>query len=100
MNHDASHGRFEMTDGIGQDLIDAQYAIEYAVLKTKRFGVEIPEPKETEHVARTESYNKWFRWWNNYFKRTLTNEQWLDFECLYNTGKDISHYRPEGSWEN
>ena len=68
MNHDAAHGRFEMTESIKEDLEKAQYAIEFAVLNSCRFGIEIPEPKENEHVQRTESYNKWFRWWNNYFQ--------------------------------
>lgn len=100
MNHDAAHGRFEMTEGIEEDLKEAQYAIEYAVLNTRRFGVEIPDVEENGHVERTDSYDKWFRWWNDYFKYKLTDDEWNEYQRASENKEDLSKYRPEGDWKN
>ena len=99
-NHNVAHGRLEITKSMAEDLIEAQYVIEYCVLNTKRFGVEIPEPKEGCHIERTESYNQWFRWWNNYFQYTLNNDEYQEFEQIYEKGGDISKFKPEGNWKN
>jgi hypothetical protein len=98
MNHDAAHSRIVLTEKMNEDLNEAQYAIEFAVLNTRRFGVEIPEPKDNEHVQRTEPYNKWFSWWNHYIQHKLTDEEYKELDKLMETGQDYSSFRPEGTW--
>lgn len=77
-----------------------QYAIEYCVINTSRFGVEIEMPKEGEHVEVTDSYKAWFKWWNNYFKKTLTREEFEEYQDKVYKGEDISKFRPEGDWHD
>ena len=95
-NHDAADGR--ITGNF--DLSKEQYAIEYCVMQTTRFGVEIPEPKEGEHVERTASYNAWFKWWNEYFQHTLRQEDFDAYNKKASAGEDVSKYRPAGDWRD
>lgn len=47
-----------------EGLAELEYALEYAIYQTTRFGVQIPVPKDGEHVEKTESYLKWFAKWD------------------------------------
>jgi len=76
-----------------------QYAIEYCVMQTRRFGVDIPDPKDGEHVERTPSYNAWFKWWDSYFQDELGREEFEEYLLLKHEGKDVSHFRPKGDWK-
>ena len=96
MNHDMADGRIEENVALNSE----QYAIEYCVMQTRRFGVEIPDPKDGEHVERTASYNAWFRWWDSYFQNELSFEEWDEYQSLQSQGKDVSHYRPQGDWRD
>ena len=96
LNHDMADGRIK--ENI--DLMPYQYAIEYCVMHTTRFGVEISEPKEGEHVEATKSYWAWFEWWDNYFKNTLTDEEYKEYEHKSEKGEDISKFRPTGDWKD
>lgn len=94
----SSYGKIQHTERMRKNLIEAQYSIEFAILHTKRFGVEIPDPKENEHVERTDSYNKWFIWWNDYIQYHLSNEDYKRLKTLMDTKQDYSEFRPEGTW--
>lgn len=96
LNHDMADGRIEEE----LDLTPYQYALEYCVMHTPRFGVTIDEPKEGEHVKATDSYWAWFRWWDEYFQRTLTNEEYEDYRRKADNGEDISQFRPTGDWRD
>ena len=96
LNHDMADGRIK--ENI--DLMPYQYAIEYCVMHTTRFGVEISEPKEGEQVKATKSYWAWFKWWDNYFKNTLTDEECEEYEHKSERGEDISKFRPTGDWKD
>ena len=96
LNHDMADGRIEER----LDLTPYQYALEYCVMHTPRFGVKIDEPKEGEHVKATDSYWAWFRWWDKYFQRTLTNEEYEDYQRKADNGEDISQFRPTGDWRS
>lgn len=83
-----------------KDLADAQYNLEYLVYSTRRFGVEFSkEPSATEHVERSESYNTWFKFWQNHFK-SMTNKEYDQFIDDKTSGKDISKYMPSDSWKD
>lgn len=96
LKHDMAHGRIKEEI----DLTPYQYAIEYCVMHTPRFGVEIEEPKEGEHVKTTKSYWAWFKWWDEYFQRTLSQEEYDDYMNKVRNGEDISQFRPKGDWHD
>lgn len=82
------------------DLINAQYNLEYLVYSTRKYGVEFSkEPSATEHVERSESYNAWFRFWHNHFE-SMSPEVYNQFVDDKFSGKDISKYMPSGSWKD
>ena len=83
-----------------KDLVTALYNLEYLVYSTRRFGVEFSkEPSITEHVERSESYNTWFKFWQNHFK-SMTNKEYDQFIDDKTSGKDISKYMPSNSWKD
>jgi len=84
---------------VADDMIRAQYALEFAVMQSRRFGVEIPDPKPGEHVDRTDSYKAWYEWWDTYIQRDMTSEQWGELNALLETGGDLSKFRPSGDWK-
>lgn len=96
LEHDMADGRIEEN----LDLTPYQYAVEYCVMHTPRFGVKIDEPTEGEYVKATDSYFAWFRWWDEYFQSTLTNEEYEDYLHKANNGEDISQFRPTGDWRD
>lgn len=96
LRHDMADGRIKEN----LDLMPYQYAIEYCIMHTPRFGVKINEPEEGEHVKATDSYWAWFRWWDEYFQRTLTDEEYKDYQQRLNNGEDISKFHPTGDWRD
>ena len=96
LKHDMADGRIEEN----LDLTPYQYAIEYCVMHTPRFGVEIEEPEEGGHVKPTDSYWAWFRWWDEYFQRTLTQEEYEEYTRKAEKGEDVSQFRPSGDWRS
>jgi hypothetical protein len=94
-NHDMAHGRIEKVD-----LTEEQYALEYMVYQTTKFGVEHPEPQIDKHIGRTPSYNAWYSFYHNHFQNVLTNEDWEMYQKLQDEGKDVSAYLPSGSWKD
>lgn len=83
-----------------QDLIIAQYNLEYLVYYTRKFGVEFSrEPSATEHVEKSESYKLWFRFWNNHFQ-SMPIGVYNQFVDDKSNGKDISKYMPSGNWKD
>lgn len=83
-----------------EELIEAQYNLEYLVYFTRKFGVEFSrEPSATEHVERSETYNAWFCFWQNHFD-SMSTEVYNQFVDDKLKGKDISKYMPNGSWKD
>ena len=93
-NHAMAHDRIPKVD-----LTEEQYAMEYMVNQTRKFGVELPEPELGKHIVQTESYWNWYMFYSNHFKNKLTNEEWNAFMEAKAKGEDISKYLPQGSWK-
>ena len=93
-NHAMAHNRIPKVD-----LTEEQYAIEYMVNQTRKFGVELPEPELGKHIVQTESYWNWYKFYSDHFKNKLTNEEWNAFIEAKTKGKDISKFLPQGSWK-
>lgn len=91
--HDMSHGRIPEID-----LTEEQYALEYMVYQTTKFGVELPAPEIDKHVTATPSYNAWYKFYSNHFKAVLTDEQWNAFQQAQRNGQDTSAFMPSGHW--
>lgn len=93
-NHAMSHGRIDKVD-----LTEEQYALEYLVYQTRKFGVELPEAEEGKHLVGTPSYYAWYSFYSNHFKNVLTDKEWEQFQILKAKGEDVSKYLPSGSWK-
>ena len=100
MNHDYNRGDFtaEQWLGISKD-VDNFWSIQmYAVSQLTRFGISKPFVDDAGHPSA--EYWAWFRWWDEYFKRTLSEDQWDEFSRKQRNKEDISGYRPEGTWRD
>ena len=87
-------------DASPEQLLEAQYNLEYLVYSTRRFGVEFSKaPSSTEHVERSETYNAWFEFWHDHFE-SMSNEEYNKFVEDRFSGKDISKYMPSGTWKD
>ena len=93
MAHDMAHGKIPKID-----LTEDQYALEYMMYQTTKFGVELPEPEIDKHITATPSYNAWYKFYVDHFKYTLTNEQWKAFQQAQREGQDTSAFMPSGHW--
>lgn len=93
--HDMLHGRIPEFD-----LTEEQYALEYMVYQTKKFGVELEKPEIDKHIAATPSYRAWFSFYDNHFKNVLNTEQWNLFQQKQINGEDISEFLPKGNWKD
>lgn len=91
--HDMSHGRIPEID-----LTEEQYALEYMVYQTTKFGVELPAPEIDKHITATPSYNAWYKFYSSHFKDVLTDEQWNAFQQAQRNGQDTSAFMPSGHW--
>ena len=76
----------------------SQYQLEYLVNNTRRFGVEFNrEPQKGKHVERSDSYNKWFKFWNDHFSK-MSDVEFYDFDMKLTKGEDVSNYLPKRKW--
>ena len=95
LRHEMSHGRIEYFD-----LTEYQYALEFMVYQTKKFGVELEEPAIDKHITPTPSYNAWYKFYSNHFRYTLTDEEWNAFQNAQKNNEDVSQFMPEGNWKD
>lgn len=78
----------------------AQYNLEFFVYYTRKFGVTFDEePSETKHVQRSESYNTWFKFWQDHFFN-MSEETYKKFIDDKADGKDITKYLPKENWKS
>lgn len=102
LNEYINRYRFEMFEEATPevDLTDEQYALEYMIYQTTKFGVELPEPTIDKHIEVTPSYEAWYNFYANHFNNVLTNEQWDAFCAAEDAGQDTSAYMPSGRWND
>ena len=94
-NHEMAHERIDRVD-----LTEEQYAMEYMVYQTKKFGVELRDPEEGKHIEQSPSYMAWYQFYSNHFKNVLTDEEWNKFMLAKKNNEDITPYLPEGNWKD
>lgn len=73
-------------------------ALDYAVMQTKRFGVEIEMPKQGR-VSKKGQFSDWFKWWHQYVYQELTEKDRKKIEEVMEEGHSLSEYRPKGTWK-
>lgn len=94
-NHNMRRGNIPIID-----LTEEEYAFEYLINKTRKFGVELNEPEEGKHIRRTPSYSAWYSFYYNHFHKELDDDQWNLFIELKKQGKDVSMFLPKGNWRD
>lgn len=78
---------------------DTELGIAYLEQLTTKFGVQMEEPGLGKECLRTESFYKWYDFWDNHFE-SLSSEEWNSFEKDINLGKDVTRYLPENKWND
>ena len=91
--HDMAKGRIPKID-----LTEEQYALEYLVYQTTKFGVELPAPEIDKHIIPTPSYNAWYNFYSNHFKNVLTDAQWNAFQQAQKNNQEVSKFMPKEHW--
>ena len=86
----------QMTD---HDFTEDIYALEYLKYQTTKFGVELKEPSIFCKIGSSESYEKWYQFYENYFYNVLTSQELENLKTDYYMGKDISKYLPNTTWK-
>ena len=83
-----------------ENLREINYAEEYLIYQTKRFGVDVPEPEKDKKISgANESFISWYAYFVDHFSK-LTIAQIDDFNFKRSVKSDISMYKPEMSWRN
>ncbi len=83
-----------------EDVSEDEYALDFCVYQTKKFGTDVSEPEKGERIQTGPLFQKWFQFHDHHFRAVLTDEEWKDFQKADSSGKDVSSYMPEGSWED
>ena len=81
------------------DLTEELYGLDYLLYQTKKFGVEVSEPKYPRHIIVGESFQKWFQFYKNHFDQ-FTDEQWEAFNELKTRGGNVTEFMPVGDWRD
>jgi len=93
--HDMAHDRIPEFD-----LTEEEYALEYMVYQTTKFGVELEEPSLDNHIVPTPSYKAWYKFYDNHFKNVLTDIEWNEFQRAQQKGLDTTVFMPKGNWKD
>jgi len=94
--------QYEMAHNRSQniDLTEQQFALEYLVYQTTKFGVDLPVPKKGYHIETTDSYNVWYKFYYNHFNNILSKEQFEKFQEKKLKGQNIEEFMPKGDWRD
>ena len=77
-------------------LIDSEFNLEYLIYYTKKFGVKFENtPTFGEHIKQSESFNKWYDFWWNYYN----SKEYRKYREAKEKGIDISKYLPNVNWK-
>jgi hypothetical protein len=78
---------------------ELSYFIEYVVYFTIKYGTNIPEPTNGDHVIKTPEYMTWYKWWDKYINQ-LSNDELKVIQTKLHIGAKVSEYRPNGDWRD
>lgn len=63
---------------------------------TQEYGVEINDKITDSYVITSDSFEKWYSWWDNYFRNEINYAEWYSRR---EEGLDLSMFRPKGNWK-
>lgn len=75
------------------------YALEYLIYKTNKFGTNIPSPEKGKHIHITEDYERWYEYYENHFKKVLSESELDEFLRRKHNNEDVSEFLPSGRWK-
>lgn len=81
------------------DTTEEEYALEYMIYMTTKFGVTIPEPQYGCHIQKTKSFDAWFEFYTNHFKNILSNEEHNKLKIYQMKNQDIATLLPTENWQ-
>lgn len=93
MNHDASHGRIEMTPELKNEILQMYEEQAYAVNQLTKFGVD----PETAKNRPDGDYWKWYEHWHSWH-HGMSEELWRELDNKMNKGEDITDMLPKHKW--
>lgn len=80
-----------------KDYENMNYARFYVMGLTKNFGVTFEPREDGWKVYHSESFAKWYRFWNDYIKN-LPEDTWKKFNKVIDQNGDITPYLPPKAW--
>ena len=100
-NHVRAGGRYNYphTDETDKEYENWRLAQAFLVGQTKNFGV-VFDPEDPKKIFRSESYDKWYKFWHNYFKVEMSYDTWHRFSYALSHDKDLSEFIPNKSWND
>lgn len=81
------------------DLTEEEYGMDYLLYQTKRFGVNISEPKFPRRILVSKEFEAWYKFYTDHFD-SFTDEQWAAFKRLKDAGGDLTEFLPIGNWRD
>ena len=82
------------------NLTEEQYALDYMIYQTNRFGTKITIPKAGKQIILTPAYNAWYGFYSDYFNLVLSDEEWKAFLNARRNNQDVSAFLPSGKWQD
>ena len=93
MNHEASHGRVNMTPDIQEGMSNMYEEQVYCAKQLIKFGVNSDSVNDRENG----DYWKWYGHWKNWHEG-MSDEQWEEVDKRLNKDEDISEFLPKNKW--
>lgn len=93
INHDAGHGRLDITPEMQKDLENMHEQQVYCVQQLTKFGVDPESAKDRPNG----DYWKWFEHWHSW-QHGMSDEQWNEVNSKMGRNEDISHLLPKNKW--
>ncbi len=82
------------------DLTEYDYALDFCVYQTRKFGVELPDAEIDKRVTRTSSFVSWAIFWDNHFSNNLNEKEKAAYSQARKKGEDVSAFMPKVSWKD
>ena len=79
---------------------ELDYNLDFLIYSTRKYGVEFDcEPSSTRRIEKSESFNKWFTFWENH-RKTLDTCKYAEFLHKLVNNEDVSEYMPDTKWND
>ncbi len=94
--HDYNCNKVTHTKEMKDHLENVEYARFYLIGWTKHFGVIFDPQDGKGEIYLSDSFERWFRFWNDHFNRI--GAKWKEFNYAVSHDEDITPYLPEKAW--